>query len=287
MLHGIRCFSLIGGTKNTPPICIRTSRRNLRMLRERPAMKESNGFLEQQYEHEYPHSWFHLVSSCIQRQVKLTVRNIQLYGFRLVRAAIVGLILGSLFWNLGIEEFGLKLGVLTFSIIFLGFGNIAEIPESIKQRQIVQKQVAAKLYPTSAYTVAAGIMHVPVAALETLIMGTIVYWMVGFAEAGGRFLFFLLISFLANMVINVMFRIISYPSQSMEAAETQGGPIIGVMMVFGGYLIAELRDIGYRANSQVLCRVQIFGSQKKYPWWTRVAILDLHVQLDYHKSNAK
>lgn len=102
------------------------------------------------------------------------------------------------------------------------FAAQAEIPESIKQRRTVQKQIATKFYPTTSYTLSTFLLHVPIAAAETLTLGSIVYWMTGFAAEVDRFMFFLLVLVVANFVFNAQFKVVSYPSISMEQAETQG-----------------------------------------------------------------
>lgn len=198
-----------------------------------------SNFLVSQYTYEYSQSFFHLTKLCVLRQFRLMFRNAQFIGSRFGQAAFIGLVLGSLFWDLPLDDFSLKIGVLTFSIIFLSFANLAEIPVIIEQRQVVQKQSRAKFYPFSSYTFSAFLTHAPIAATEVVILGSILYWMTGLSEEAGRFFFFLFLLFCASMTLGTLFRIVSVASTNMEVAQSQGGPVIGAMLLFGGFLITR------------------------------------------------
>ena len=174
------------------------------------------------------------------------ITTLQFLLASIAQSAFIALVLGSLFWDLDRDEINLKFGVLTFAVLFISFGNMvrrrwfwerrhpsvinamlilriqAEIPVAIEQRQVVQKQTAAKFYPSLVYGVSIVMSHIPIASIQSIVLGSILYWMTDLAEDAGRFFFFLLVLFCASMTMSTLFRIIAFASTNMEVAETQG-----------------------------------------------------------------
>lgn len=118
---------------------------------------------------------------CIKRQATVMKRNKGLIGPRIGQSVFLGLLIGTLFYQLErvFEAFPARIGLIIFSLTAVGFGNMVEVPITDEAKRVVRKQVAAGLYPTFAYIVSVLIMHVPLAAVETLVIGTIIYWITG------------------------------------------------------------------------------------------------------------
>ena len=174
------------------------------------------------------------------------LQHLQFLLGSVVQSAFMALVLGSLFWNLGRDEVNLKFGVLTFAVLYTAFGSMvrssyfkkaefpapvilclyfltiqSEMPVIMEQRPVVQKQTAAKFYPSLVYGVSVVIFHIPIAAIQSIVLGSILYWMTNLAEDAGRFFFFLLVLFTASMTMSTFSRIIAFASKNMEVAETE------------------------------------------------------------------
>lgn len=103
----------------------------------------------------------------------------------------------------------------------------SEVPIAIENRKVVQQQDKARFYPIWTYTVSVLIVHLPLAMLETLIVGALLYFMTGLASDAGRFLFFYLCTLTMNLAMGALFRAIAYASPKMEVAQTFTGPLTG------------------------------------------------------------
>jgi hypothetical protein len=163
-----------------------------------------------------------------------------------VQSIIMGLVIGSLFYQLAHDQFSDRMGLLLYVIMFGAFANLTELPVASEARNVIAKQIDAGFYPAPAYTLSVNIMHLPITIIEALIFGqetcerimgacgtrsgrldayfisfsfspclcagTLVYWLPGFAPDAGRFFFFLFIMFLNSNALSVFFRGISYVS---------------------------------------------------------------------------
>lgn len=65
-------------------------------------------------------------------------------------------------------------------------------------------------YPSWTFPVAAFLVHLPVALAETLVFGSLVYWMAGLTAEASRFFFYILVAFVTNVFAAATFRSFSY-----------------------------------------------------------------------------
>ncbi len=82
-------------------------------------------------------------------------------------------------------------------------------------KRIVNKHMQARFHSIVAYILSVTVVSLPLAALDTIIFGTLVYWMTNFDHDFPRFLFYLLIIFLVGITFNSFFRVIAFLSPSL------------------------------------------------------------------------
>jgi ABC-type multidrug transport system ATPase subunit/ABC-type multidrug transport system permease subunit len=167
----------------------------------------------------------------------LNLRNKQLILPRIAQAIFMGLIMGTLFFQVSQDAVATKAGLLLFGVMFCGFGNMAEIPIAIDSKNVVQKQYGYGLFPLSTYLLAVVICHMPLVILETIIFGSVIYWLSGLATNAGVFLFFLLVVFCTGLAMSTWFRFLAYSSPNMESGQLLAGPSTAIFMLFSGFLI--------------------------------------------------
>ena len=67
-------------------------------------------------------------------------------------------------------------------------------------------------YPAWTFPIAAFLIHLPVALTETLIFGSLAYWMAGLTPDASRFAFYICVAFITNIFAAATFRAFSYAS---------------------------------------------------------------------------
>ena len=106
------------------------------------------------------------------RQVKYIARNKEFLITRVFQSVFLGLVLGSLFWNIQPDDYPDRLGLIIYMCIQAGFSNFVEIPIAVEQKMVMFKQVAAGFYPGVSAVSAATLLHLPIAIFESLLIGT-------------------------------------------------------------------------------------------------------------------
>ena len=64
-----------------------------------------------------------------------------------LQVIVVGLLLGSLFFDIDLNDANLKFSVIFFSMIFLSVAGLAAIPGVVAERNVIYRQLASKFYP--------------------------------------------------------------------------------------------------------------------------------------------
>jgi len=183
--------------------------------------------------------WWEMAMHLFKRQWKVQTRNTAFVAPRLGQAVFMGLLLGSIFFQLSIDDFQLRTGLIFFGCIVLSFSNISELPFAAEMRNVVYKQADARFYTPAAQVASVMLTHLPIATLETILFGSIMYWMCGFANEFSRFLLFLLLLWLLALVASTLFRVFAFVAPNEDTAQTLVGPVVGTSLVFAGFMVTK------------------------------------------------
>lgn len=67
-------------------------------------------------------------------------------------------------------------------MMFLAFGGMAEVPIASLAKKVVIKQYAARMYSIPVFVLCTVITQLPLAIVDTVVFGSIVYWCVQLAN---------------------------------------------------------------------------------------------------------
>ena len=87
----------------------------------------------------------------VTRQSKLFWRNKQVLKPRIFQAILMGVVYGTLFYQLALSDFSSKMGLLLYLTMFGAFANLSELPVAAEARAVVTKQLDSSFYPTLPY----------------------------------------------------------------------------------------------------------------------------------------
>ena len=106
------------------------------------------------------------------------------------------------------------------------------------------RQTDAGFFPAVSYTIAVNLLTIPIAILETIIFGIILYFIPGFVLEADRFFFWLFLLFSISSAMSQMFRTITYLGSNADVAQQMNMPFVMLFVVFGGFLIprVEIQD---------------------------------------------
>ena len=203
-----------------------------------------------EYFSQYPQPLYHQVSLCITRAFSFVVHQPRYMIFRIAKAIIMALFIGTMFFDilkrysphgdLPNQQAAFSLQGLLFNVIaFLGFASPAAMPPLLMERAVFWEQRAKRYYSTFPYFFAGIIVELPAALAESIVYGSIVYWMCGLNPAPDRYFFFLLVTLFLTLTMNSFCRFVASTSRTFAVANAAAPSVIALMILFAGFIIQE------------------------------------------------
>jgi ABC-type multidrug transport system ATPase subunit len=193
--------------------------------------------MQQMYKTGYTLPLSTLFAAILRRQWAGVSRNSGLVISRLVQTAFMGLLYGSLYWQIPPESFFLRVSVFLISQIQVIFGSLAELPASVGGNRIVFKQAGASFYPTYMYALAAAVCGLPVCLVETAVLSLLLYFMTDCVREASHFFVFYAVTLMTMVFMTVWMRLLSSLARDEGAANAIAGPSTGMFNMFGGFYV--------------------------------------------------
>ncbi|OQR98045.1 ATP-binding Cassette (ABC) Superfamily [Achlya hypogyna] len=175
----------------------------------------------------------------MKRQLKLMIRNTAFIQGRISMVVIMGLLYGAIFYGMDVSLAQVVYGMIFSAIMFIAIGQAAQVPTFFASRAIFYKQRGAHFYRTASYVLSTCLAQIPFAIGESLVFGSVVYWMTGFVADAGAFIVFLCALVLANMTFATWFFFISSAAPNLLMAQPLTFLSILLYVLFAGFMIAK------------------------------------------------
>ncbi|KAK1940008.1 ABC transporter G family member 31 [Phytophthora citrophthora] len=185
------------------------------------------------------HGFLASTAMLMNRQVKMTVRNTAYLKGRGFMVVVMGLLNGSVYYQLDMADAQIVLGIIFASVMFLCMSQSAQIPTFMASRDVFYKQRGANFYRTASYVWANSVSQLPLAVLESFVYGSMVYWMCGFVPAAGAFLLFELTVILTILAFAAFFLFLSAAAPDLHIVEPISMTTTLFFILFGGFVITK------------------------------------------------
>ncbi|EEY69621.1 ATP-binding Cassette (ABC) Superfamily [Phytophthora infestans T30-4] len=129
------------------------------------------------------------------------------------------------------------MGIVYQTAIFLSVGQLSEIPSFMDAREVFYKQRSANFYRTSSFVIAYLTAAFPVIVCESVVFGSLVYWMCGFVAEAGPFLVFLLEMILSSVALSSSYVVLSILSPNLDVAQPLSTLSTVLFSVFSGFVV--------------------------------------------------
>jgi hypothetical protein len=153
----------------------------------------------------------------------------------------VALLLGYLYWHISSDLLGMqnRMGSLFFMCTLLSFAAITSIDLFYSERLLFLRERANGCYRTSAYFLSKTVSDlIPMRVLPPLILGSIVYYMIGYQDRPEKFIIFLVILILLSMTATSMCFLISSIAPSIAVGNFISILVLFFFLLFGGFLVS-------------------------------------------------
>ncbi|KAF4322110.1 hypothetical protein G195_002965 [Phytophthora kernoviae 00238/432] len=175
----------------------------------------------------------------MKRQFILIKRNHAFLVGRAMLVIIMGFIFASLFYQMNMADTQVTMGVIFAAMLFLGLGQAAMLSTFYDSRNVFYKQRTANFYRTSSYVLASSISQIPLALLESIVFGSLVYWAGGFVNEAGAFLLFELFLMLVILVFLALFFFLVAATPNLSIAKPVAMVCLMIFILFGGFVVAK------------------------------------------------
>jgi len=147
-----------------------------------------------------------------------------------------GLIVSSLFYNTSPTTSGvfLRTGVVFFSIIFLGWLQLAELMKAVEGRVVIARHESYAFYRPSAVNLARALTDLPMLIPPTIIFGVIMYFMTGLDLEPGKFFIYLLFVYVSTICFTGLYRMMASLSPSIDDAVRFSGIALNLLIIYTG-----------------------------------------------------
>ena len=183
---------------------------------------------------------------CTKRNATIFFRNRRAVIVRMLRSLIIGLLIGSLFWNMSETQLGAsnRISLGFFCITFTAMGAVASLPAVVEERRIFYHQRGAHFFRTIASFISSLIMDIPLSFLEGIIFTSLVFWMTGMNDTSrsigfqtSQFVIFVIILLITNLVAKQFCRTCAAALPTLGFASAMAPAILCIWLVFAGFLI--------------------------------------------------
>ncbi|KAG2439064.1 hypothetical protein HYH02_006591 [Chlamydomonas schloesseri] len=212
--------------------------RDMRALLEQPFDK-AKGHPAALARTRYALTHLEALAVVVRRQMLLVARDTILIKGRLVQVIVMGLITGSLFFQLGdsVTDARAYFGVSFLAVMFMAMGAMPALPVTLATKGVWEKHRAALFYPAWCHALGANLAQVPMMVVDSFVYSIILYWMVGYTANAGQFFAFWLAMFSMSFNSNVLFRLIAYASPDAVTANAFGGFCLLILILLSGFAI--------------------------------------------------
>ncbi|KAJ7014623.1 ABC transporter G family member 10-like [Populus alba x Populus x berolinensis] len=197
----------------------------------------------------YPNSILEEVSILGQRFCCNIFRTKQLFATRVIQALVAGLILGTIFLNVGKKTgqvaLQTRIGFFAFSLTFLLSSTTEGLPIFLQERRILMRETSRGAYRVSSYVLSNTLIFLPFLLMVALLYSTPVYWLVGLRMSVYGFLYFSLVVWMVILMSNSFVACFSalVPNFIMGTSVISG--LMGSFFLFSGYFITKSKIPSY------------------------------------------
>ncbi|GMF23961.1 unnamed protein product [Phytophthora lilii] len=188
---------------------------------------------------EFKQSFWPSMWTLLRRQAILTKRNNAFIKGRLTLVVVVGLMFGSLFYQMDLADAQVAMGVIFAASLFLGLGQGGNLVVFYDWRSVFYKQRAANFYRTSSYVLACSLSQIPLALVESLIFGSLVYWLGGLVAEAGAFILFELLLMLMILIFAAVYFFLAAAAPNLNIAKPVAMVMLLLFVLFAGFIVSK------------------------------------------------
>ncbi|KAB1204928.1 ABC transporter G family member 8 [Morella rubra] len=188
----------------------------------------------------YRSSMVHEILALYNRFWKIIYRTRQLLLTNTLEALVVGLVLGTIYINIGYDKQGIekRFGLFAFTLTFLLSSTTETLPIFINERPILLRETSSGAYRLSSYLIANTLVFLPYLLAIAIIYSVSVYFLVGLCASWQAFGYFVLVIWVTALMGNSFVLFVSSLAPNYIAGTSLVAVLLGAFFLFSGYFIS-------------------------------------------------
>ncbi|KAK4280279.1 hypothetical protein QN277_011921 [Acacia crassicarpa] len=172
---------------------------------------------------------------------KIIYRTKQLLLTNTLESLLVGLVLGTIYINIGFDKEGIekRFGLFAFTLTFLLSSTTETLPIFIGERPILLRETSSGVYRLSSYIIANTLVFLPYLLVIAVIYSIPVYFLVGLCASWLSFAYFVLVIWLIVLMANSFVLFLSSIAPNYIAGTSLVTMLLAAFFLFSGYFISK------------------------------------------------
>ncbi|KAH7557716.1 hypothetical protein ACOSP7_027588 [Xanthoceras sorbifolium] len=193
------------------------------------------------YNIRYRSSRLQEIFSLYNRFWKIIFRTRQFLLTNTLEALVVGLVLGTIYINIGYDKQGIekRFGLFAFTLTFLLSSTTETLPIFINERPIILREASSGVYRLSSYLIANTLVFMPYLLAVAIIYTVSVYFLVGLCASWQAFAYFVLVIWIVVLMANSFVLFLSSLAPNYIAGTSLVTILLGGFFLFSGYFITQ------------------------------------------------
>ncbi|KAL3342178.1 hypothetical protein AABB24_026283 [Solanum stoloniferum] len=190
---------------------------------------------------KYRSSRFHEIAVLYSRFWKIIYRTKQLLLTNTLQALGVGLVLGTIYINIGFGKAGIekRFGLFAFTLTFLLSSTTETLPIFINERPILLRETSSGVYRLSSYLIANTLVFLPYLLLIAILYSISLYFLVGLCYSWQAFTYFVLTIWVIVLMANSFVLFLSSVAPNYIAGTSLVTLLLAGSFLFSGYFITK------------------------------------------------
>ncbi|KAH0686773.1 hypothetical protein KY284_017326 [Solanum tuberosum] len=190
---------------------------------------------------KYRSSRFHEIAVLYSRFWKIIYRTKQLLLTNTLQALGVGLVLGTIYINIGFGKAGIekRFGLFAFTLTFLLSSTTETLPIFINERPILLRETSSGVYRLSSYLIANTLVFLPYLLVISILYSISLYFLVGLCYSWQAFTYFVLTIWVIVLMANSFVLFLSSVAPNYIAGTSLVTLLLAGSFLFSGYFITK------------------------------------------------
>ncbi|KAG9147194.1 hypothetical protein Leryth_024316 [Lithospermum erythrorhizon] len=206
-----------------------------------PKMEKLNSTNPEKRVCRYRSSRIQEISTLCRRFWLIIYRTKQLLLTNSLQAIVVGLVLGTIYINIGYDKTGIvkRLGLFAFTLTFLLSSTTETLPIFINERPILLRETSSGVYRLSSYLIANTLVFLPYLLVVAILYSVSLYFLVGLCSTWQAFSFFVLVIWIIILMANSFVMFLSSVAPNYIAGTSMVTLLLAGFFLFSGYFISK------------------------------------------------